>query len=415
MSQYCMYLRKSRADSEQESLENVLARHCRILQEIAKNRLGAPIPEECIFREIVSGENISDRPEMRNLLGIIQTQNVSGVLVVDPQRLSRGDLSDCGTVIRYFRYTSTPIITPARIYDLTDRFDRKFFEMELMRGSDYLEYVKEIMLRGRIASVKEGNFIGSIPPYGYEKRRIGKSFTLVPCQESEIIERIFKMWTEDSLSISEIAERLNKSGILPRKSDKWSGATIRDILRNPVYTGVIRWNHRKTVKKFLNGQLITSRPLSTKEQSITVPDSHAAIISHETFQRSLNRFGSTSRLRKSKELRNPFAGVIRCQCGKSLVFQLPATGSPRLHCSAQKTCGNRSILFKLVETELLNIIRIYSEITDISLSEKIVHLLSDTTTPALCKNLLYRSFLNNVVFRRKTGDLPTFSLVVSFR
>ena len=154
MSQYCMYLRKSRADSEQESLENVLARHCRILQEIAKNRLGAPIPEERIFREIVSGENISDRPEMRNLLGIIQTQNVSGVLVVDPQRLSRGDLSDCGTVIRYFRYTSTPIITPARIYDLTDRFDRKFFEMELMRGSDYLEYVKEIMLRGRIASVK---------------------------------------------------------------------------------------------------------------------------------------------------------------------------------------------------------------------------------------------------------------------
>ena len=410
-----MYLRKSRADSEQESLENVLARHCRILQEIAKNRLGAPIPEERIFREIVSGENISDRPEMRNLLGIIQTQNVSGVLVVDPQRLSRGDLSDCGTVIRYFRYTSTPIITPARIYDLTDRFDRKFFEMELMRGSDYLEYVKEIMLRGRIASVKEGNFIGSIPPYGYEKRRIGKSFTLVPCQESEIIERIFKMWTEDALSISEIAERLNKSGILPRKSDKWSGATIRDILRNPVYTGVIRWNNRKTVKKFLNGQLITSRPLSTKEQSITVPDSHAAIISQETFQRSLNRFGSTPRLRKSKELRNPFAGVIRCQCGKSLVFQLPATGSPRLHCSAQKTCGNRSILFKLVETELLNIMRICLEITNISLSEKIVHLLSDTNTPALSKNLLYRSFLNNVVYRHKTGDFPTFSLVVSFR
>ena len=410
-----MYLRKSRADSEQESLENVLARHCRILQEIAKNRLGAPIPEERIFREIVSGENISDRPEMRNLLGIIQTQNVSGVLVVDPQRLSRVDLSECGTVISYFRYTSTPIITPARIYDLTDRFDRKFFEMELMRGSDYLEYVKEIMLRGRIASVKEGNFIGSIPPYGYEKRRIGKSFTLVPCQESEIIERIFKMWTEDALSISEIAERLNKSGILPRKSDKWSGATIRDILRNPVYTGVIRWNNRKTVKKFLNGQLITSRPLSTKEQSITVPDSHAAIISQETFQRSLNRFGSTPRLRKSKELRNPFAGVIRCQCGKSLVFQLPATGSPRLHCSAQKTCGNRSILFKLVETELLNIMRICLEITNISLSEKIVHLLSDTNTPALSKNLLYRSFLNNVVYRHKTGDFPTFSLVVSFR
>lgn len=177
---YLIYLRKSRADGEHESVEEVLAKHHRILQDYAVSKLGGAIPEEYIYREVVSGETIQDRPEMKKILDRIQTEDITGVLVVDPQRLSRGDLSDCGTIIRAFRYTDTLIITPPKTYDLAEKFDRKFFEMELMRGNDYLEYIKEIMNRGRLASVNEGNFIGSVPPFGYDKIKVGKSYTLTP-------------------------------------------------------------------------------------------------------------------------------------------------------------------------------------------------------------------------------------------
>ena len=151
MDKYLVYLRKSRADGDHESIEDVLAKHYKMIQDYAAAKLGGAIPEDLIYREVVSGETIQDRPEIKKVLDRIQGEDITGVLVVEPQRLSRGDLSDCGTIIRAFRYTETLIITPTKTYDLSDKFDRKFFEMELMRGNDYLEYVKEIMMRGRIA------------------------------------------------------------------------------------------------------------------------------------------------------------------------------------------------------------------------------------------------------------------------
>ena len=174
---YLVYLRKSRSDGDHETIEDVLEKHEKIIQEYAVKTFGSTIQEEFIYREVVSGETIQDRPVIKKLLNIIQHENIKGVLTIEPQRLSRGDLSDCGTIIRAFRYTDTLIITPTKTYDLTDKFDRKFFEMELMKGNDYLEYIKEIMMRGRIASVNEGNFIGSVPPYGYDKIKNGIMYT----------------------------------------------------------------------------------------------------------------------------------------------------------------------------------------------------------------------------------------------
>lgn len=62
MYKYLMYLRKSRADGEHESIEEVLAKHYKILQDYAASKLGGAVPEELIYREVVSGETIQDRP-----------------------------------------------------------------------------------------------------------------------------------------------------------------------------------------------------------------------------------------------------------------------------------------------------------------------------------------------------------------
>ena len=180
-----IYLRKSRSDDSSLSIEEVLSRHETILQDYAKKNLGFLIPESQIFREVVSGETIDDRPLMKQLIHLLESDSsIKGVLVVEPQRLSRGDLVDCGTIINTFRYTNTLVLTPPKTYNLTDEYDRKFLEMELMRGNDYLEYTKRILARGREASVRAGNYIGSIRPYGYQKVTYGtgkdKVLTLEP-------------------------------------------------------------------------------------------------------------------------------------------------------------------------------------------------------------------------------------------
>lgn len=148
-----MYLRKSRADDATMTVGEVLAKHESILQEWAVNNMGVAVDDSRIYREVVSGETIDDRPQMLKLLKELENPAVKAVMIVEVQRLSRGDLEDCGRIIKIFRYTDTKIITPHKIYDLTDEYDRDSFERELKRGNEYLEYTKKILKRGREAAV----------------------------------------------------------------------------------------------------------------------------------------------------------------------------------------------------------------------------------------------------------------------
>ena len=141
---YVIYLRKSRSDNEFESVEEVLKRHETQLQNFAISVTGSKIPECDIYREIVSGETIEDRPKIKEVLQRIQDPNCAGVFVIEPQRLSRGSLGDLGKIIDVFRFSNTLILTPTKTFDLESKYDREFFERELLRGKDYVEYTKEI-------------------------------------------------------------------------------------------------------------------------------------------------------------------------------------------------------------------------------------------------------------------------------
>lgn len=138
------YLRKSRSDDALLTVEEVLAKHESILDEWAEKNVGEKISEENKYREVVSGETIDDRPEMLKLLKDIENPRVKAVLVVEVQRLSRGDLEDAGRLIKLLRYTNTLVITPQKTYDLRDDYDRDFFERELKRGNEFLEYQKRL-------------------------------------------------------------------------------------------------------------------------------------------------------------------------------------------------------------------------------------------------------------------------------
>ena len=72
-------------------------------------------------REVVSGESIEDRIEIKKVLLRMENADVIGVLVVDPQRLSRGDLEDCGRLINALKWTNTLVLTPMMTYDMSNK------------------------------------------------------------------------------------------------------------------------------------------------------------------------------------------------------------------------------------------------------------------------------------------------------
>ena len=127
---YCIYLRKSREDRELEKYDNIdtLDRHRKTLLEYA-NKHNLKIGH--IYEEVVSGETISERKEMQNLIRDVEAHMWTGVLVMEVERLSRGDTSDQGIVSKAFKYSSTKIITPLKTYDPNNEYDEEYFEFGL--------------------------------------------------------------------------------------------------------------------------------------------------------------------------------------------------------------------------------------------------------------------------------------------
>lgn len=361
-----IYLRKSQADNPSESVESVLERHEYQLQEFAAQELGYRIPEKQIYREVISGETIDARVEVKKVLKLIEAPDVTAVIVIEPQRLGRGDLEDCGRLVNAFRYTNTRIMTPTKTYDLQDKYDRKFFEMELQRGSDYLEYYKEIQARGRNLSVKRGCYIGSVAPYGYRRVCIKddtgrKCWTLEENpDEAPAVKMAFDLFANRGYGFIKVARTLDESGYAPRKASHWSSAALKDMLENPIYIGKVRWNRRKTEKSIVNGNLTISRP-KRKEDSYQIYDGlHKGIVDEETFQAALDRRGKNIRIKDKAKVRNPFAGILFCECGRSMIYQpydRKEKPKPRLLCANRMYCGNSSCTYEEIEAQVIAILK----------------------------------------------------------
>ena len=340
----CIYLRKSRADREAEAHGEgeTLARHERILLELAKKKeyiVGA------IYREVVSGETIADRPVMQQLLHEVESGMWDGVLVVEVERLARGDTIDQGVVSRAFQYSDTKIITPTKIYDPNNEFDEEYFEFGLFMSRREYKTIKRRLNNGRISSVKEGKYCGNKPPYGYERVKLEKEkgYTLRP----------------EQIGVAKIVRKLNDMGIESALGGDWTPASIQGILTNPVYIGKIRWNGRKTVKTIQNGQVVKTRPRS--KDVLICEGLHPAIISDDLYNsvQEIRKKNPPRPISIKNTVRNPLAGIVYCsKCGRAMVRRPhQKRGQEDTLMCPYTSCSTVSSKLSLVEKAVIDFLR----------------------------------------------------------
>lgn len=354
------YLRKSQSDDPLLTVEEVLAKHESLLDEWAEKNIGGKVPEENKFREVVSGETLRDRPEINKVLRLVESPKYKAVKVVEPQRLSRGDLEDMGRLIKLLRHTNTLVITPTMIYDLRDEYDRDIFERELKRGNEYLEYYKKIQSRGKLLSVSQGNYIGSVPPYGYDKIKVidGKKEcpTLKPNKEqADVVRLIFDLYVNKNMGRHSIAVYLDELGIKPIHRATWASTTIKMILTNVHYIGKVRWNWRKAITVVEDSEFVKKRPF-TVDEYLEFDGKHEPIVSEELFYAAQEKLGKGPRIRTNAIPRNPFAGVVYCRCGRGMVLQNLKNETPRLICPEQHRCKTRSSAIDIIVDRISEIL-----------------------------------------------------------
>lgn len=340
-----VYLRKSRSDDPMLTVEEVLAKHEAILNEWIERNLDTPIMPENYFREVVSGETINSRPEMKKLLKRMESPEIKAVLVVECARLGRPDLEEIGKLSKLFRYTDTIIITPQRMFDLKDEYDREQFERELMRGNDYLEYTKKILTRGKELSLRQGYYINAVTPYGYEREWIYEGKRKRPTlavveEEAQVVRMIFNWYANEGIGATKICQRLNAMGINPRKGDLWKKSSVINILKNEHYIGKVVIRKHIDINT-VEDQEITTHCVFNKDYEI-VDGKHPAIVDEDLFYRAKNKVLRYPSVKPSLTLQNPFASILKCECGK-VMLRRKSHNSFRYLCDEQMYCGNASV------------------------------------------------------------------------
>jgi site-specific DNA recombinase len=356
-----LYLRKSRKDIEQEKASaesgedyDTLAKHRRQLFELAKKE-NHNILE--VHEEIVSGEFISERPKIQHLIRRLEAGIVDAVLVMDLDRLGRGDMLDQGLLDRAFRYSGTKIITPSEYYDPEEESWELVFGVKSLVARQELKSITKRLQTGRRNSVSEGKSISKKPPYGYLR---DDKLKLYPDPDTSwVVVKMFEMM-RDGHGRQLIAQELDKLGISPPAKDTWSPSTITAIIKNEVYLGRLIWGKIKYKKKDLRveGSNKYTRKKVPRSEWIIKENAHEPLVSQELFD-TANQ-AHTGRWKPSttaqNTLSNPLAGVLKCGvCGYTMLFT-PRKNRPNdtIRCPQPQCKGvQKSAALSIVEERIL--------------------------------------------------------------
>lgn len=361
---YAIYLRKSRADIEAEKRGEgeTLARHEKILTAIAEEQ-GLKIGK--VYKELVSGETIQARPKMQELLKEINAGKYKGVLVVAADRLSRGDLQNMGLIINAFKFSETLLVTPYKTYDVANnKFDEQMLEMQLFNSKQEYRAIVGRMHEGRLLSVREGNYVSAIIPFGYDLYKPDKwTRTLKPNKDAEIVREIFRLAGVEGLSSGAIAKILTQRGIKPiKKAKEWQRETVRDILQNPVYIGKVRWKKVPLQKEMDEEGKVKRRHRQNKKPMI-VEGKHPAIISLELWEAAQASFRKLPPPKHSdKDLKNPLAGLLKCEkCGRAIRYQYIRRVNPSYYHADYTVCKTTGVFAEEVYKVLCHALNEYIE------------------------------------------------------
>ena len=391
---YDIYLRKSRADRDAEAngQGDTLLRHRTALLALARKM---DLTIHHIFEEVVSGESIANRPEMQKLLAEVETGAIEGVLVMEVERLARGNTRDQGIVAETFQYSNTKIITPLKIYDPSDESDQEYFEFGLFMSRREYKTINRRLQRGRMASLQEGKYIAGAAPYGYKRVKIkgAKGYTLdIVEEQATVVRHIYEMYvnglTQPDGSLkrvgsSIIAKQLDREGTPSPSGGHWAPYTVRDILNNPTYAGYVRWSWRPVVKKVVDGVLVETRHVN---KSVTLIDGlHPAIISRDLWQQAQDIMTSRAYLPMpgNKTIVNPLAGLVYCEmCGRSLVRVKGHRGNSKdmLMCP-NKDCTCKGSTLDDVEAALLRSLRLWLKEYKLKVAPSKKHMPKSNTAP----------------------------------
>lgn len=242
-----------------------------------------------------SGSNF-DRTEFRRMLADIELDVINMVILKDVSRLGREHIDTNYYLGKYFPEKRIRVVSLLDHYDSSVAAYDELLEIKTLLNDMYLRDTSKKIKTTIQAKRSMGEYTPKEPPFGYVKSKTIRNHLEVDTYAAQIVGRIYRMYLDGS-GCTVICRVLNEDHIpSPAKYKKevlksgyawdvgkgvWTPATVRSILKNPVYMGavVIRKYDKPSYK-------LSYRKAIQLEELELIPDAHEAIISKEDFEQA---------------------------------------------------------------------------------------------------------------------------------
>ena len=230
----------ARVSSDRQKKEQTIKSQTAALIERTR-REGYTIPQEWIFEDEGYSGAVLVRPGLEHLRDLAAEGQIQAVWVYSPDRLSRKyayqvllmeEFARHGVEVLFIR--SPKAHTPEE--QLLLQFQGMIAEYERAQ-------IAERTRRGKRHRARAGSInVLSGAPYGYRyvrKSETSDAYYQVLEKEAEVVRNVFRLYTQESLSINAIARWLNEHNIASRTgAARWCRSTVWAMLRNPAYKGM---------------------------------------------------------------------------------------------------------------------------------------------------------------------------------
>ena len=304
-----------------------------------------------------------DRDSFMRMKEDIDAGKINMVLTRDLSRFSRNYILAGYYIEDYFK------VKNVRFVCVLDNVDTLEDVNDIVPFKNILNemYIKDCSRRVRDAlkqRMLRGSSIASRPPYGYKFETFyegnNKTIKLIPANDetTEVVREIFRLFL-GGWGYGRIATYLNSKNIPPpsktaevyanSKFGIWNNGTIKSILTNPKYGGLLiqqRW-------KKISYKVKTIRP--TSEVEWINGGEFEGIIKKDIFeevQETIKR--RSQKYRYKRNVRHPYSTVLKCnECGGSMSYRKKYEG---YKCTNSQKGGRRCSTHSVKEEFLNSII-----------------------------------------------------------
>ena len=332
-----LYLRLSRDDGDKEESNSITGQR-ELLRDFIRTR---PELREYAVRidDGFTGSNF-ERPSFKKMLEDVKAGRTNCIIVKDLSRFGRNYKETGNYLERIFPFLGVRFIA------VNDSFDT----LTAQRGADgYLVplknlinevYSKDISRKSGsalAAKQKNGDFIGAWAPYGYRKQP-DNPHKLEPDEATAPVVRQIFRWRAEGVSFTQIARRLNDSGVPSPsaylyntgvcKTEKYNGVswyvqTVKNLLSRQVYIGHMVQGKKR--QSFYENRGQYKKP---REEWVVVENTHEPLIDRETFdkvqelarRKNAEYFENLGRFTHLETTENILKGLVCCaDCKRPLV------------------------------------------------------------------------------------------------